>query len=229
MLPLLVINMQKKNYKFTILIILALVMSSSSLGVIGSALVVVYYLLIEKKNIRQFIVIILLALMVHFVMYRFSDYYVSSITRTINKAMSITDAGNDIRFSGQIGLYKYLPVINQISGVGVNQLQNYFTSMGLNVSNYSNSFVATLINSGIIGLISYIVFIVYTLYKSFKYKKIIFALIFIMIAATDYFIYNAFFFYLLTFVYVCSERGAGDEDTVCDTAGIGNKFLRYNK
>ena len=229
LLPLLVINMQKQNYKFTMLIILALVMSSSSLGVIGSALVIVYYLLIEKKNIRQFIVIIVLALIVHLIMYRYSDYYVTSITRTIDKAMLITDVSNDGRFSGQIGLYQYLPVINQISGVGVNQLKNYFASMGLDVSNYSNSFVATLINSGIIGLISYIIFIGYTMYKSFKYKKIIFALIFIMIAATDYFIYNTFFFYLLTFIYVCSERRLVDEDTVRDTAGTGNKFLRYHK
>lgn len=201
-LPLLVINLKEKNMKLILMYALGLVVSSSTLGILGGLIVVIYYLLIEKKEIKYFLLLFLIAIMIHLLMFNYIDYYNISLTRTVDKMFDITEGRSDIRFAGQISLFNELPLMNKIFGVGVNQMQNYFSSVGIFAYNYSNSFVTVLINTGIFGLTMYLIFIVYTAYRAFIHKQAIFFLIFIMVASIDYLIYNYYFFYLLTFIYV---------------------------
>lgn len=212
-LPLLVVNMQKNNYKLSLIYILALILSSSSLGILGTFLVVVYYFFFKKGNLKQFIVVVLFTLVIHSILIYFSDYYNYVLQRSFDKVLAVF-AENDssrIRLIGQLFLFENLPEFNQLFGVGINQMKNYFTSVGANVFNYSNSFVVTLINTGIIGLLVYIAFHVLTAYRCYKADRFIFYLIFIMICAIDYFIYSVFFFYLLTFIYLKNEKELFDE------------------
>ncbi|MBP2657624.1 MAG: hypothetical protein H6Q69_656 [Firmicutes bacterium] len=217
-LPLLAVNMQLKNYILSTIYILALTLSSSSLGILGALIIVVYYFLAEKRELKQSVLIILCILVVHILFFYVSDYYNTAFERSLDKVLSIFD-GNDsvnIRILGQIYLFESLPEFNQIFGVGVSQMKNYFASIGVNVFNYSNSFIATLINTGIVGLMFYIVFHMVTTYYCYKRGRLIFDLIFVMICAIDQFIYNFFFFYLLTFIYLSNEESS-DENFICNT------------
>ncbi|PLR85414.1 O-antigen ligase family protein [Bacillus sp. V33-4] len=204
-LPLLALSMSKKKYKLSLLYIISLVLSSSTLGIVGAAVVIVYYLLIEEKNIKLFISILCLTLILHWVFYNTIPYYNMSVNRSFEKISMIKEGHSDNRLYGQAYLYNHLPVIKQIVGVGVNQLQNYFSNRFPNIANYSNSFIITLINTGLIGLIAYVLFIIKTITFAPKRKRLVYAIIFLLVAATDYFIYNHNFFYLLAFIYLQEE------------------------
>lgn len=227
-LPLLAVNLRKNNYRLSLVYTIALILSSSSLGIIGAIIVAVDYLLIEKRSIKKFLSFIGLILIIHLIMYSTVNFYYSSFNRSLDKLLSISE-GSEIRFIGQVELFKYLPLINQLIGVGVNQMQNYFSGIVFGVYNYSNSFVITLINTGIIGLLVYVIFVFYTVYRSKKSNGLIFALIFIMVATTDYFMYNSFFFYILAFTYLNNESRVNNENIVCNIESSRNKLLSYNK
>lgn len=205
LLPLLVINLSDKKYLISIFYVFGLWISSSSMGILGSLIVLVYFSLINKSYMKKMVLILTGGVLLHLFFYNFIEYYSVSINRSIDKISYISE-DSSIRISGQSFLFDLLPFHNQLFGVGINQMQNYFLGSIHNVYNYSNSFIITLINTGVLGFISYLIFILYLAYKSLLNKRLIFMLLFLIVAATDYFIYNYFFFYLLTFIIIQSER-----------------------
>lgn len=215
-LPLLAINLKKSNWKLATFYTIALLLSSSSLGILGAIFIIFYYLLFENKNIKSFLLFITLFFVIHLAFYYTVGFYNTSINRSMEKIMYLHEYSS-IRFLGQINMFMLLPFYHQLFGVGVNQMQNYFSAMGYFVHNYSNSFVITLINTGTIGFIVYICFIVFSYFKSKSNKKEIFIFIFILIASVDYLIYNAFFFYLLAFIYLKNESRFNNENFVYNT------------
>ncbi|WP_138205977.1 O-antigen ligase family protein [Haloimpatiens lingqiaonensis] len=228
-LPLLAISLKKNKFKLYLLYTIALILSSSSLGIIGAIIITVEHFLIEKRNIKQLLLIIMAVFIFHIIMYSTMDYYYNSFNRSLDKLLSIFESSNDTRLTGQVALFNYLPIINQIIGVGVNQMQNYFSGIIYGVYNYSNSFVVTLINTGIIGVLMYLIFIFYTVNRAKKTNRLIFVLIFIMVATTDYFIYNYFFFYILTFIYLNNESRVSNENIIRNIESNRNKLVSYNK
>jgi O-antigen ligase len=172
------------------------------LGIIGAIFVLLYHFVIIEKKINKFILLSIIAFFVHLILYIILPYYTSSFNRSLNKIMDL-DTDSAIRLTGQIHLYDNLPSINKLFGVGISQLSNFFSSKGIDIPNYSNAFVITLFNTGIIGLFIFIMFFLCLLFK-WK-KKVIYILICIMICAVDYFIYSFFFYYVLGFVFIESK------------------------
>jgi O-antigen ligase len=107
-----------------------------------------------------------------------------------------------MRLGGQLYLFDYLPPVNKFIGVGINQLQNYFIYKSQSVHNYSNSFIIVLINTGILGLIIYVLFLVFVGIRAIDNKTTDYFIIFVLIAVVDYFIFNPFFYYVLTFIFL---------------------------
>ena len=226
-LPILAVNLEDEKYFLSIIYFISLILSSSSLGIIGSVILVLYYILIRKKSFKFFIIAVISLLIIHLVLYNSLEFYHTSLDRSIDKLLSISTS--NIRLTGHIGLFGSLPFANQIIGVGINQMQNYFhQGIGYGIDNYSNSFVITLINTGIIGFIAYIIFIFDMFKKTLKSNRLIYFIVFLVIASVDYFIYNYFFFYILIF-YFCSESRIKNESTICDITSVGNKFISHNK
>lgn len=195
-LPILVVALEEKKYKLAILYIFSLFMSSSSLGIIGAICVVVYFFIIKERKMGTFFLLLVCLIVIHSIAYANVDYYRSSFQQSLNKIQNI-GIDSQSRLTGHINLFFQLPDINKLFGVGMGQLQNYFATQGVFVSNYSNAFVITLINTGIVGSI---IFIVFQLYYFINSKNKLFILIFIGICAIDAFMYSSFFYYILTFV-----------------------------
>lgn len=203
LLPVFYITLKKNNLILSFLFFITLVLSSSSLAIVGSILILAIYL-VRFKKVKFIVLYLSLVLATHFLLYQFSDFYFSSINRSINKFEDIFTESS-IRIVGQIYLFEYLPIFNKLVGVGVNQMQNYFSYMP-NIYNYSNSYVITLINSGIIGLLFYFGFLISLFNYSIKNNKIPIFAIFFIVTAVDYFIYNNFFFYLIFLIYAKENK-----------------------
>ena len=91
-------------------------------------------------------------------------------------------------------------------GVGISQLQNYFLEHGYNLSNYSNSFVLTIINSGIIGLIVLMIFLIYLLKISLKNKSLIFFIILFFTLLVDSILIGYRFYWLCMYIFLFKPK-----------------------
>lgn len=202
-LPLLATNLKEKKLILAIMYMFALLLSSSSLGIIGAIIIILYHMILERRRVRDTIILSGVMLFSHYIAYSLSPYYISSFNRTIDKLSFLLEEST-LRIAGQSYLFNSMPITNQLIGVGLNQMSNFFVGYG-NVYNYSNSFVVALITTGILGLMMYAVFLIYSGFFSFKNKRIIYFIIFFMVASIDYLIYSPLFFYLLTFIYLREE------------------------
>lgn len=200
-LPLLSYNLNKKAWLTSLVYIFALILSSSSLGIIGVVITVLYIFLFKKKNKKYIFASLTILLVIHFSFMSISEFYSTSFYRSIDKLQNI-ERDSQIRLQGQLYLYDYLEIGNQMYGVGINQMQNHFMRSGHIVYNYSNSIVVTLINFGLLGLSAYFVFIISIGILSVRLDISEYFIIFLAVALTDYFIYNSFFFYLLAFIFI---------------------------
>lgn len=212
-LPLLATNLRENKWIVSLLYIFALVLSSSSLGILGAVIIVLYHIMFERRKVKDLVILFGTVVVSHLFFYNLIPYYARSFNRSLEKLAFLSE-NSDIRFSGQAYLFNNMSIINQIFGVGLNQMENFFIGYG-DIYNYSNSFVIALVTTGILGLAIYILFIMYSASFSLKNKRIVFFVIFIMVASIDYFIYSALFFYLLTFIYLKEKVGAKNENIIC--------------
>lgn len=205
-LPLLATSLRRNQHFRTVIFGFALVLSSSSLAIIGSIIVVVVHIASNRGYWKRAFIGSFSGIALHIVLSNSVSYYALSVTRSLQKLSSLS-VDSRIRFGGQSNLFLELPFLNQLVGIGLNQMQNYFSRHFFGVYNYSNSMVVTLINSGFIGLIVYLAFVIRISIKSVRSKRGIFVLIFLLVASVDYLIYNHFFFYLLAFISLINESG----------------------
>jgi hypothetical protein len=201
-LPLFAYSLGNKRYFLSFIFFFSLILSSSSLAILGSFLIIGYYIILNKNYRLKIISLLIVFSILNYVFMINSLIYEAFILRSLDKFNSIF-VDSSIRFTGQVELFNLLPNINKLFGVGINQLQNYFGLFDINIPNYSNSFVIILFTTGIIGFFFYILFflILFGLALS-KNNRLIYFLILLSVASIDYFVYNPFFFYLLSFIFL---------------------------
>jgi hypothetical protein len=209
-LPLFVYNLKARKGVKSLIFFLAIILSTSSLGIISAFFIIVLFAWNEKINVFYIISLVGSVILVHLLLTNFSEFYSVSLYRSFDK-MSNIFMDSEIRLNGQVYLFEYLPTINKFIGVGINQLQNYFMFKFNGVANYSNSFIVTLVNTGLIGILIYFSFILYIWKKVIRKGMFDYVVIFILIASVDYFIYNYFFYYILTYIFINNNFLEGDK------------------
>lgn len=223
LLPIFTIHFIQSNWKQALIFGVFIIMSSSSLGIIAMVCVISYYILVENllgiKKIKLLFILIA-AVVVAIVIILHTPSLENMITQTIRKIIDIfeTDGVEDIRLSGHLQYFNVLHVKEQLFGVGIAQLSNYFSQAGYVLPNYSNSFVFTLINSGIIGLIILLLYIVSLFVESLNNRSIVFFIILILVMAVDPILMGYRFYWLVYFVYERSTK-VGNENAciICNT------------
>lgn len=201
MLPVLVLLLNNKFYFLSLVIFISLILSTSTLGILGAFLILLVYSILHRKLFK-------------FVMFLLVTFIILTVAVNIinlnwlfdfnlNKFLNLQDE-SEIRIVGYIEYFNLIPTFNQMIGVGFNQLSNFF--FNYNLANYSNAFILTLINFGIIGFLAYIIYIIYST-LNVKKEGYIFIFILVLISCIDAFIYSPNFFYILYFILIFSKSG----------------------
>lgn len=194
LLPLLSYTLNKGKILISLILYSTLLLSSSSLGIItGSILLLIN--LFNIRSLKSILSTVAISLFLVFLYYLVKD--AEFFRYSIEKIFNLEEDSN-IRLVGYIDYFKLLPDLYQIIGVGSNQFTYYFHEY--NLKNYSNAFVLSLLNFGVIGFLSLVIFIS-TLLLRYKDKRV-YILIFIIVCFVDAFLYNMYFFYILSFILI---------------------------
>ena len=118
------------------------------------------------------------------------DYLFNRFT-TIQKETERSDSSVSLRLFGNIEYFEHYPVVNKIFGTGFNQYAVYFN---LN-KNYSNDFVTTLLDFGVLGITALVVML-FSVFKKLHKDGRIYFLIFVIALGIDHIWFNIYFFYL---------------------------------
>ena len=215
LLPLFVYNLVKSNWLKAVIFASFIVLSSSSLGIISLIIVLLLRFIssdFSLKNKIQFIVILFgVVLLANLIIEKVPDVEVF-IGRSYIKIKEIFDSSlnggfmKDMRLGGYLDLYGELPIKEQLFGVGNSQMQNYFSEQGVLIFNYSNSFVLSLINLGLLGFVVFVIFLAKLLCVSRKEKTFLFWLILIITFSVDSLLFSYRYYWLVYFVLFSNKR-----------------------
>ena len=128
------------------------------------------------------------------------DYLFNRIT-TIEDELDRSNSSASLRLFGNLKYFEYYPFVNKLFGTGFNQYAVYFNLD----KNYSNDFVTTLLDFGVLGLIALIISLL-SLFKKVHKDGRIYLLIFIIALSIDHIWFNTYFFYLLTWCVVFMKK-----------------------
>ena len=104
------------------------------------------------------------------------------------------------RIIGHVDLFNQYSFLQKLFGVGIAQYSQVF-----NVSAYSNVWVTTLLNCGIIG-VGYLALCVFNLKKRVKKENIIYLVVLILVLSSDWQWFSWYFFALISACVLSSFR-----------------------
>jgi hypothetical protein len=197
LLPVLSIALIHKRYLLALFFLAALFVSTSSLGIIGGLFIFVLYImrtLKVKDTVLLLTLVIVMGAVWYFIGFGANDLFAYNLNKIEN-----LNEHSKIRLTGYLNYYQLLPDLQKMIGIGYNQLQLYFFDYHL--KNYSNAFVLSLINFGLLGFLTLVGFII-SLFVKLKAENKIFIIIFALICTIDAFLYNLYFYYILAFVFI---------------------------
>jgi hypothetical protein len=215
LLPLFVYDFLKNNWIGTVVFGLFIVLSSSSLGIISLIVILVLRFVSVDFSLKgriKFILIFLCVIVLANIVVNYVPIIESFINRSYDKINEIfsrsADGGfmGDVRLGGYFNLFGELPIKEQIFGVGNAQLQNYFAERGVNIYNYSNSFVLSLLNFGLLGFVIFVAFLGNLFCVSCKEKTLLFWVILIITLGVDSLLFSYRYYWLVYFVIFSNKR-----------------------
>lgn len=215
LLPLFVYHFLKNDWLKVVLFASFIVLSSSSLGIISMAMVLVLRFFsssFSTKNKFKFLLIVVVVIVLASILMNNVPMVGSFISRTFDKMDEIFSSSSnggfmdDVRLGGYLNLFDELPLKEQIFGVGNAQLQNYFAEHGIHVYNYSNSFVLSLLNFGLLGFNVFVIFVGSLFFVSRKEKTFLFWLVLILTFAVDSLLFSYRYYWLVYFVLFSNKR-----------------------
>lgn len=212
LLPIFSAHLINFEWKKSIIFGTFILLSSSTLGIITMSIIIIEQVISGKIAIRKKVTIlfgiICIILILNWILNN-SLVLSNILNRTFDKAITIFDSQdntNDIRKTGHLKYYNFLPVKEKILGVGISQLRNYYLEHGYDLSNYSNSFVLTLINSGIIGFFILVIYLIDLLKISLKNKSFVFFIILFLTLLGDSILIGYRFYWLCMFIYLFKPK-----------------------
>lgn len=210
-----------KEGKMKLLILYALSMlSTTSMVSIITLIVITLYMMIKSKKLklsskltRRVIIVILIGFA--------GIVYLSATNEAIGHTVAyimkrITNFSSDLqgtrmsstkyRLLGHIDLFQNYSIIQKFFGVGIAQYSQLF-----GVSSYSNVWVTTLLNSGILGTL-YIVACFAFFAKRMRKDNFVFFIIFVIVLSSDYQWFSWYFIYMISACLLTGFRDINDEN-----------------
>lgn len=215
LLPLFVYHFLKNDWLKTVLFASFIVLSSSSLGIISMVMVLLFRFFSSSfsvKNKFAFLMIVVAAFVFANILMNNVPIIKTFTSRTFNKIDEIFSSSSnggfmdDVRLGGYLNLFDELPLKEQIFGVGNAQLQNYFAEHGVSVYNYSNSFILSLLNFGLLGFIIFLTFLGSLFDVSRREKTFLFWIVLVLALGVDSLLFSYRYYWLVYFVLFTNKR-----------------------
>ena len=191
--------------KLLILYAIAMLLTTSMVSIITLVVITLFFLMKSKKldlssKLTRRIIIVLLLGFAGVVYLSATNeaighsvaYVMKRITNLSSDLQGIRMSSTKYRLLGHIDLYEHYSIVQKFFGVGIAQYSSFF-----GVSSYSNVWVTTLLNSGILGVL-FLVCCFFAFAKSIKKDNFVFFLIFILVLSSDYQWFSWYFFYMIT-------------------------------
>lgn len=200
-IPIVYFCIVNKNYLYAAIIGLSCLVCGSMIGILGLTIVFIATLFMKDvdKKVKKYLISGVLLLITAIVyLYASNDavqttvnYFIFRYTN-LDNSFDRADSSESERLIGNFYLFYKYPFINQLIGTGFNQYQFYFSL----AKDYSNDFVSTLLNFGVVGIIGLLTYI-FKLFKNTINNGRVLVLFFVIVLAVDHVWFNTYFFYLL--------------------------------
>lgn len=216
-LPLLMYLVSKKKYINAILLTTVFLITTSIVGILGSVFVWAIAFIDNLKKKGSFvkslitlisiivvmgIVITILYSKVEFIHTSF-DYVLKRLTNFNTDLSGSRMSSTKYRIYGQIAFFDSYSFFYKLVGAGAAQFAQFF---GL-TNSYSNIWVTTILDYGIIGVVSLCIFLITIIYKSHDRNVWKYVIIIAIVFACDRVWFNWYFFYLFTWIFIfCNSR-----------------------
>lgn len=197
--------LKRQKYIRVFIYALTMLLTTSLVAIVLGVFIICYLVLKSKDNQitpklkRRIVLFVVLALVVSYFYAQSNQAIINSINyiynRLLNFQSDLTGArmgSTKYRIMGHIDLFSRYSISQKIFGLGIGQYSAYF-----GVSSYSNVWVTTLLNSGVVGVIWLIICII-SLFRRIKKEQYIFVFIFLIVISVDYQWFGWYFFYLIT-------------------------------
>lgn len=204
-LPVFLNSLIKKSYILSVIYFCGLIISTSTTGFAIAILLLLYHLVFEKRSVLIIAAVAVLIIPVLFFADSLSFIFDSNIEKLGSSSMS-----ENSRFLGAFPLISKMDPFSFVFGLGHNQMSNFYMRQGLDVSNYSNSYLMSLFSFGIIAVVTFGVFLI-SLFNKNPSKG--YFVIFLLILSTDQILFNRNFFYLLSCIYFLQNGFIGDNSS----------------
>ena len=205
LLPVLYTCLSDKRYLFSIIIVFGILSSGSTTGFLLFYVVILLWLYYNNKGAQRYRKLVVLLVFTLVGVLLIQEYIPLLLIENTSKLLE-TDASDSERLFRHVVILSRFDFFEHFSGIGLNQLSNYYRSFGINLGasgNYSNSLLYMYISYGLIGIFALIIYLL-RLWTTRRFSK---PLIIILIAllASDQLLFDIKLIYLITFVYCYNE------------------------
>lgn len=196
---------KEEKIKNMILYATAMLMTTSIISIIMLVTITILTMLMKKKinlsskTTKKILFLTFVALLALILISSVNDAVSNSIAYITKRFSNFFSDLNGERMSstkyriiGHIDLYKNYSIIQKLFGVGIGQYSEYF-----GVKAYSNVWVTTILNCGLVGLI-YLIICVLNMLKKIKKENIIYFVIFVLVLSSDWQWFSWYFFALIS-------------------------------
>lgn len=196
---------KEEKIKRVLLYAISMLMTTSVVAIIILITTTVLMLIMKNridlssKMIRRILILIGIFIVGLVVVSNLNEAVGDSIAYVIKRFANFDSDLNGTRMSstkyrimGHVELFSEYSILQKIFGVGIAQYGNLF-----NLKSYSNVWVTTLLNCGIIG-VGYLVICVLNMIKRIRRENIVFFAIFILVLSSDWQWFSWYFFMLIS-------------------------------
>ena len=204
---------KEEKLKRMLLYVIAMLMTTSVVAIITLATITVLTLIMKNKlslssrTTRKIFVLIGIFILILIIAGNLNTAIGDSITYVLKRFTNFNSDLNGARMSstkyriiGHVDLFNQYSFLQKLFGVGIAQYSQVF-----NVSAYSNVWVTTLLNCGIIG-VGYLALCVFNLKKRVKKENIIYLVVLILVLSSDWQWFSWYFFVLISACTLSSDR-----------------------
>ncbi|MBD9043505.1 MAG: hypothetical protein EGR32_03400 [Solobacterium sp.] len=204
---------KEEKLKRMLLYVIAMLMTTSVVAIITLATITVLTLIMKNKlslssrTTRKIFVLIGIFILILIIAGNLNTAIGDSITYVLKRFTNFNSDLNGARMSstkyriiGHVDLFNQYSFLQKLFGVGIAQYSQVF-----NVSAYSNVWVTTLLNCGIIG-VGCLALCVFNLKKRVKKENIIYLVVLILVLSSDWQWFSWYFFVLISACILSSDR-----------------------
>lgn len=214
-LPFIMYLVSNKKYGKALLVTLGFLLTTSMVGILGA--VFVWFVAVIDNSIKKgnfiksiftlFVIVLLMGIVISILynqvefIHTSMDYILKRLTNFNSDLSGTRMSSTKYRILGQISYFNKYSTFHKLFGAGAAQFASF---VGL-TNGYSNIWVTTTLDYGIIGVVSLVTLLISIILTSQKKKVWKYVMIIALIFACDRVWFNWYFFYLFTWVFIQAD------------------------